>query len=312
MPELPEVEVVKRSLINKIQNSVIKAVKINDSRLRYKINRNELKKIIGLRLKKIKRRSKYLLFFFNKDIVMLVHLGMTGKFFFINQKNSKFKTSFYYNIQEEKDKKHDRVIFYLSKKQKLIYNDVRKFGFIKFLNKANVDQNFHLKNLGPEPLNNKFDFIYFRNYTARRKRTAKDLLMDQKFVSGLGNIYVNEILFFSGVNPKKEIQYLSDLEIKNENQEKQVAIKILRPDIEKLFNEELDALMLFAYIVENTITKAKRLKLIEVVHLLREITNIEMDLRFEAAAANELYENTKLDKGFNVPKIYWNYTTKKY
>ena len=99
--------------------------------------------------------------------------------------------------------------------------------------------------------------------------------------------------------------------IKNENQEKQVAIKILRPDIEKLFNEELDALMLFAYIVENTISKAKRLKLVEVVHLLREITNIEMDLRFEAAAANELYENTKLDRGFNVPKIYWNYTTKK-
>jgi ubiquinone biosynthesis protein len=99
--------------------------------------------------------------------------------------------------------------------------------------------------------------------------------------------------------------------IKNENQEKQVAIKILRPDIEQLFNDELDALMLFAYIVENTISKAKRLKLVEVVHLLREITNIEMDLRFEAAAANELYENTKQDKGFNVPKIYWNYTTKK-
>ncbi len=95
------------------------------------------------------------------------------------------------------------------------------------------------------------------------------------------------------------------------DQEKQVAIKILRPDIEKLFNEELDALMLFAYIVENTFSKAKRLKLVEVVHLLREITNIEMDLRFEAAAANELYENTKNDIGFNVPKIYWNYTTKK-
>ena len=83
------------------------------------------------------------------------------------------------------------------------------------------------------------------------------------------------------------------------------------PNIEKLFNEELDALMLFAYIVENTFSKAKRLKLIEVVHLLREITNIEMDLRFEAAAANELYENTKNDVGFNVPRIYWNYTTKK-
>ena len=99
--------------------------------------------------------------------------------------------------------------------------------------------------------------------------------------------------------------------IKNENQNKEVAIKILRPDIEKLFNEELDALMLFAYIIENSFSKAKRLKLVEVVHLLREITNIEMDLRFEAAAANELYENTMSDRGFNVPKIYWNYTTKK-
>ena len=69
--------------------------------------------------------------------------------------------------------------------------------------------------------------------------------------------------------------------------------------------------MLFAYIVENTFSKAKRLKFVEVVHLLREITNIEMDLRFEAAAANELYENTKSDIGFNVPKIYWNFTTKK-
>ncbi len=95
------------------------------------------------------------------------------------------------------------------------------------------------------------------------------------------------------------------------DKEKDVAIKILRPDIEKIFNEELDALMLFAYIIENTIKKAKRLKLIEVVHLLREVTNIEMDLRFEAAAANELFENTKNDKGFKVPQIYWQYTSKK-
>ena len=81
MPELPEVEVVKRSLINKAQNSIIKAVKINDGRLRYKVDKNQIKKIIGLKLKKISRRSKYLLFFFEKDIVMLAHLGMTGKFF---------------------------------------------------------------------------------------------------------------------------------------------------------------------------------------------------------------------------------------
>ena len=99
--------------------------------------------------------------------------------------------------------------------------------------------------------------------------------------------------------------------INQNNSTKVVAIKILRPEIEKLFNEELDALMLFAYFVESAFAKAKRLKLVEVVHLLREITNIEMDLRFEAAAANELYENTKNDFGFNVPKIYWDFTSKR-
>ena len=96
-----------------------------------------------------------------------------------------------------------------------------------------------------------------------------------------------------------------------DNKIKEVAIKILRPDIEKQFNEELDALMLFAYIIESIFAKTKRLKLVEVVHLLKEITNIEMDLRFEAAAANELHENTKNDLGFNVPKIYWNYTSRR-
>ena len=92
---------------------------------------------------------------------------------------------------------------------------------------------------------------------------------------------------------------------------KDVAIKILRPNIEKIFNEELDALMLLAYIIQNLVKKTKRLKLIEVVQLLREITNIEMDLRFEAAAANELYENTKNDVRFKVPKIYWDHTSKR-
>ena len=112
MPELPEVEVVKRSLANKVQNLIIKEVKINDGKLRYPVDRNKIRKIIGLKLEKIKRRSKFLLFFFNKNIVMLVHLGMTGKFFFVDQKNIKYKTSFYYALNEEKDKKHDRVVFF--------------------------------------------------------------------------------------------------------------------------------------------------------------------------------------------------------
>ena len=135
---------------------------------------------------------------------------------------------------------------------------------------------------------------------------AKKIIKDE-----VGETQFNKIIEISEPIAAASIAQVHIAKIKNENQNKNVAIKILRPEIEKLFNEELDALMLFAYIVENTISKAKRLKLVEVVYLLREITNIEMDLRFEAAAANELYENTKLDVGFNVPKIYWNYTTKK-
>ncbi len=127
----------------------------------------------------------------------------------------------------------------------------------------------------------------------------------------VGENQFNNILELSEPIAAASIAQVHIAIIKNENQNKAVAIKILRPDIEKLFNEELDALMLFAYLVENTISKSRRLKLVEVVHLLREITNIEMDLRFEAAAANELYENTKNDNGFNVPRIYWNYTTKR-
>jgi len=90
---------------------------------------------------------------------------------------------------------------------------------------------------------------------------------------------------------------------------KDVAIKILRPNIKKIFNEEIDAIMLFAFLVESFIKKTKRLKLVEVVFLLKEITNLEMDLRFEAAAANEYAENTKNDVGFRIPEIYWNFTS---
>ena len=90
---------------------------------------------------------------------------------------------------------------------------------------------------------------------------------------------------------------------------KDVAVKILRPDIKKIFNDEIEALMLLAFIIEGTIKKTKRLKLVEVIFLLKEITNLELDLRFEASAANEFLENTINDTGFCVPKIFWNYTS---
>jgi formamidopyrimidine-DNA glycosylase len=214
MPELPEVEVVKRSLENIIINSTIVDVKINEGNLRYKVKKSEINQIIGLKIVSIKRRSKYLLFFFNKDIVMLAHLGMTGKFFIEKNNQIKLKTSFYYNINENKDNKHNHLIFIFKNKLKLIYNDVRKFGFIKFDLIKNIKKNSHLKILGPEPLSNFFNYIYFKDFIIDKNRTIKGLLMDQKFISGLGNIYVNEILFFSKIKPNRKVSKLNNIEIK--------------------------------------------------------------------------------------------------
>ncbi len=135
---------------------------------------------------------------------------------------------------------------------------------------------------------------------------AKNILIDE-----LGHENFSQIENLSEPIAAASIAQVHFANIKVENQTTNVAIKILRPDIDKIFNEELDALMLLAYIVQNLIKKTKRLKLVEIVQLLREITNVEMDLRFEAAAANEFYENTKKDLGFVVPKIYWNYTSKR-
>ena len=121
------------------------------------------------------------------------------------------------------------------------------------------------------------------------KLPAFDTYQAKKIIKKeVGDSQYNNILELSDPIAAASIAQVHIAKIKEENQNKTVAIKILRPNIEKMFNEELDALMLFAYIVEKTSSKAKRLKLVEVVHLLREITNIEMDLRFEAAAAHEL------------------------
>jgi len=122
--------------------------------------------------------------------------------------------------------------------------------------------------------------------------------------------YFKNILFVSEPVAAASIAQVHFAKIKIDNKEKELAIKILRPNIHYIFNEELDALMFLAYLIENIFKKTKRLKLVEVINLLKEITNVEMDLRFEAAAASELRENTINDKGIKVPKIYWNYTSK--
>ena len=125
----------------------------------------------------------------------------------------------------------------------------------------------------------------------------------------LGKSTYDSIIDLSEPVAAASIAQVHKAQINDNGTIKDVAIKILRPNIKKIFNEEIDAIMFFAFLVESFVKKTKRLKLVEVVFLLKEITNLEMDLRFEAAAANEYAENTKNDVGFRVPQIYWNFTS---
>ena len=214
MPELPEVEVVKKSLENRLKNLTIREVVINNNKLRYKIKNRQFYKIKGQKIISVKRRSKYLLIHLSRDFTILAHLGMTGKFFIIDKNNNKQKTSFYYSINKN-ESKHDHLTLYLDKGLKLIYNDVRKFGFLKLFETKNIYKSNHLKLLGPEPLTKEFNLNYIVKYIVNKKKKIKDLLMDQKFVSGLGNIYCNEILFSCRLNPEKIVLKINKKELFN-------------------------------------------------------------------------------------------------
>ena len=206
MPELPEIEIVRRSLFKKINKAKITNVKIYNKNLRYKIAHALPKQLINQRILNISRRSKYLIFHF-KNKLLLAHLGMSGKFLIIRNKDKRvFKTSFYYNLNILK--KHNHVHFILNNGLILIYNDVRRFGFFKLFINTKLKEINYLKKLGPEPFSNQFSAKYFKNFIKNRKKNIKNLLMDQTFVSGLGNIYVNEALFLSKINPNKKCKNL--------------------------------------------------------------------------------------------------------
>ena len=213
MPELPEIEIVKRSLFKKINKAKIVNVKINNKNLRYKITHALSKQLINEKILKISRRSKYLIFHFKKKL-LLVHLGMSGKFLIVrNEDRQMFKTSFYYNLDILP--KHNHIHFTLNNGLVLIYNDVRRFGFFKLFKNTKLKEITHLKKLGPEPFSVLFSTQYVKKFIKNKKKNIKNLLMDQTFVSGLGNIYVNEVLFLSKINPLMQCENLERKGIRN-------------------------------------------------------------------------------------------------
>ena len=211
MPELPEVEVTRRTLLKFIENKVIKNIKINNPNLRFKIPANFKKNLTGQKIIKVLRRSKYILIYLKNDYVMIAHLGMSGKFLIKNNYSKDFlKTSYYSN---EFSTKHNHLEFLFSNDLKVIYNDPRRFGFFLLDKISKLHVNKFLSKLGPEPLSKDLKKDYLILKTKATQRTIKTLLMDQRFISGVGNIYANEILFLAKIKPNKISAKLSLIDV---------------------------------------------------------------------------------------------------
>ena len=192
MPELPEVETVCRVLSKNIVGLSIKKAKIINKNLRYPISSDIEKKTLKSKIKFIIRRGKYGLILLSNRNLIIFHLGMTGKFKM--------------NLRRYKKTKHDHLVIEFKNNLKLIYNDIRKFGYIEIVEKP--FDIINLKNLGYEPfiVTNFRDNLFSK--IKRRKTSIKDILLDQSFICGVGNIYASEILFKSKTSPfKKGIKF---------------------------------------------------------------------------------------------------------
>src|SRR5210317_1066816 len=203
MPELLEVEIVRQYLNKKIKKKKIKKIRI---KIPYIFEKFLEKKTIV----KVSRFSKYLIIHLSNNQFCLIHLGMSGTIHLIDFENKKNFTnlSFYNSPFLPKKHNHIEIIF---DKFRIVYNDPRRFGFFQII-KNIKDLNNRFIHLGPEPFDGKFNLNYFKNFIKNKTKTIKDLLIDQKFVSGIGNIYASEILFLSKVNPIKKIKLLSKKE----------------------------------------------------------------------------------------------------
>ena len=212
MPELPEIEIVKQSLAKKIEQKKIKKVIIKNRNLRFKIPQKFEELLQNKIIKKVTRFSKYLILNFYDGSFCLIHLGMSGTIHLITKNNlNKFTNVSFYN-SPSLPKKHNHIEIQFQD-LKVIYNDPRRFGFFKFIhNKQELITRF--SHLGPEPFFKNFNLKYLLNYFFNKKKDIKSFLIDQKFVSGIGNIYASEILFLSKINPTTYAMKLSKEECK--------------------------------------------------------------------------------------------------
>lgn len=193
MPELPEVETVRQGLEQLVLGKTLTHIDVRVPKM-VKTNLEVLQeKLIGQSIQSVTRRGKYLIFDFGKTC-LISHLRMEGKYL-----------SFLNDVAENK---HFHVFFTFSDQSTLVYQDVRKFGTFDIVAKEHLFSFFTSKKLGPEPVLPDFDLLIFQKQLKKSRKSIKTILLDQILVVGLGNIYVDEVLWASGIHPERQASSL--------------------------------------------------------------------------------------------------------
>ncbi len=201
MPELPEVETVKETLKRQILDKKIASVDVYYERIVHNLSAKTFKsELTGQILIDIKRRGKYIFFYFDKN-VLVIHLRMEGKFF----------------VKKADDpiEKHEHIIFHFTDGTDLRYHDVRKFGTMEIMHHGEELSAKGVDKLGFEPFDAEFTLDYLKAKITPSKRPIKSILLDQTVIAGLGNIYVDEVLFLSQIDPKRPGSSITDTEFIN-------------------------------------------------------------------------------------------------
>lgn len=211
MPELPEVETIRRGLLSRIIDKKITKVEVKKPRLVKNTTKDFINALQGNKISNIKRRGKLLVFALKDKGYLLIHLKMTGQLVF-KQKETIIAGGHSF-AGDELPNKYSYIVFTFSDGSQLFFNDIRQFGYLRIVKRDELQE--ILQAYGIEPLTEDFTLENFKNVLSKRRTAIKAVLMDQKLIAGLGNIYASEVCFFARVKPDRPANTLTEKEIKD-------------------------------------------------------------------------------------------------
>ncbi|AOZ70774.1 DNA-formamidopyrimidine glycosylase [Rhodobacter xanthinilyticus] len=197
MPELPEVETVREGLLPAMEGRVIARAEVNRPDLRWPLPERMAERITGARVERLRRRSKYILADLDTGESLLIHLGMSGRMLVSGVMLGGF------HLDHPAPQKHDHVVLQMEGGARVTFNDARRFGAMDLVRTDREAAHWLLAGLGPEPFGNEFNEEYLLERLKGRTMPIKSALLDQRILAGLGNIYVSEVLFRAGIDPRR-------------------------------------------------------------------------------------------------------------